>query len=110
MSCVYNIPMALDPTLSHTAGLEPLLATSRNMKRVQQAREYTLGPIPATTFLNSFFPLAKDHDRSGLMTFKHAFRAIPQVAESAAQIYEPLVRSVRCGSCFTRSGICRLQP
>ncbi|KAL1950768.1 hypothetical protein VTO73DRAFT_5892 [Trametes versicolor] len=50
------------------------------------------------TFLKSFFPLAKDHDRSSLMTFKHAFRAVPQTAESAAQIYEPLVAALNKSS------------
>ncbi len=101
---VYNVPMALDITLSHTEGLSPDSATSQNMQRVQQARQYTLGPIPATTFMDRFFPLAEGYDRTGLLSFRNAFSAVPQCAESASQIYEPLVRLVCCGahveSCF----------
>ncbi|EIW59068.1 uncharacterized protein TRAVEDRAFT_46378 [Trametes versicolor FP-101664 SS1] len=50
--------------------------------------------MPLRTFINlAFKPQACD-DRDGLLSFRHAFKAVPQTAGSAAQIYEPLAAAL----------------
>lgn len=89
----YAVPMALDHTLSHTDGLRPDLAMTRNRKLALDAREHTVGPMPPAAFLDAFLPLDRADDRRGKrMTATNAFRAVPRTADSPAAIYTPLVR------------------
>lgn len=87
----YGIPMALDLTLSHTDGLHPDLAMSRNRRHAYDARTHTVGPMPPAAFINTFFP-QEDDKRGKLMTFNNAFKAVPRTADTPAAIYKPLVR------------------
>ncbi|KAH9849504.1 hypothetical protein C2E23DRAFT_362283 [Lenzites betulinus] len=89
----YNVPMALDRTLSHTDGLRPDLAMSRNRKLAYDARVHTVGPMPPTAFLDVFLPLVNDK-RGKLMTFNNAFKAVPRIADTPAAIYKPLAAAL----------------
>ncbi|KAI0671011.1 hypothetical protein C8Q78DRAFT_1078956 [Trametes maxima] len=65
---------------------------SRNRKRVQDAREYLVGPMPVAAFIDAFLPPAKD--KSVLLSPKGAFNAVPRRAESPAHIYLPLLSAL----------------
>ncbi|KAI8978318.1 hypothetical protein BD414DRAFT_445578, partial [Trametes punicea] len=92
-SCVYNVPMALDLDLTRTAGLEPLLAMARNKEHIQEARQFTLGPMPVSTFIDSFLPTPSDK-RVDQLSPKDAFHAVPERAEDVARIFEPLASAL----------------
>ena len=94
-SCVYNVPMALEPTLSRTHGLDPSFARSRCKANVADSMDYILGPMPPAEFLDYFFPL-QPRDKSGLLSSYNAFRSLPSRAETAAEVYEPLVSGSLC--------------
>ncbi|KAI0324173.1 hypothetical protein GY45DRAFT_450849 [Cubamyces sp. BRFM 1775] len=91
--CVYNVPMALDPQTSRTHGLEPLLAMARCNALIQDARRYTLGPMPVATFLDTFMSTSS-MDRSHFLSPQNAFRAVPERASSAAEVCEPLFQAL----------------
>ena len=93
-ACVYNVPMALDSQTSRTHGLEPALAMARGRAHIQDAQRYTLGPMPVAAFMDTFLNSGST-DRGDLLSFKNAFNAVPERADSAAEIYEPLVCSIR---------------
>ena len=92
-ACVYNVPMALDSQTSRTHGLEPALAMARGRAHIQDAQRYTLGPMPAATFMDTFLK-STSTDRDDLLSFENAFNTVPERADSAAEIYEPLVCSI----------------
>ncbi|KAI0671005.1 hypothetical protein C8Q78DRAFT_974397 [Trametes maxima] len=64
----------------------------RNRKRVEEAREYTLGPIPPVEFIDNF--LSPVEDRGGMMSSKGAFKNVPQRADTPAEIYRPLAAAL----------------
>ncbi|KAI0755195.1 hypothetical protein C8Q80DRAFT_1094590 [Daedaleopsis nitida] len=88
--CVYDIPMTLDATLSHTNGLDPHFTTSRNKRHFLDCKEYIVGPIPPSDFLDFFLPPTTTNDKARFTSTKNAFASIPRSAETAADIYEPL--------------------
>ncbi|KAI0326083.1 hypothetical protein GY45DRAFT_158626 [Cubamyces sp. BRFM 1775] len=88
-SCVYNVPMDINSRTLRTSGLDPLLAMSRNRSHIQEARRFTLGPMPVPIFLDTFLPTdgVIERDCSSLID---AFEAVPRCADKPAMIYEPL--------------------
>ncbi|KAI9067440.1 hypothetical protein FKP32DRAFT_1643899 [Trametes sanguinea] len=92
-SCVYNVPMALDFDLVRTAGLLPAFAVHRGKEHLQEARGFTLGPMPVQTFIDAFLPVVTN-DRRDMLSARNAFAAVPERAETVAQIYEPLITAL----------------
>ena len=82
--------MALDPQTSRTHGLEPVLALARCRAHIQDAQRYTLGPMPVAAFMDTFLRTTST-ERSDLLSPRNAFNAVPERADSAAEVYEPLV-------------------
>lgn len=98
-SIPYDIPMALDQSLDHTLGLEPERAKSRNRKLAEDARNYTLGPIPVIQFLGEFLSPPDDYEPMLSSNYANAFRSIPSRGTTSTEIYEPLVRHIPLASC-----------
>ena len=92
---IHNVPMALDLETLRTQGLEPSLAMARNRAYMEDARQCTLGPMPVDTFIDTFLK-ESSADRSDFLSPKKAFNAVPQRADSAAEIYDPLVSTYIC--------------
>ncbi|KAJ3002982.1 hypothetical protein NUW54_g5551 [Trametes sanguinea] len=92
-SCVYDVPMALDPEKSRTDGLEPLLAWSRNRSHARRSRDYVLGPMHPISFVEEFLPLPSC-SRDKLLSSRNAFAAVPRNVDTPSQIYEPLASSL----------------
>ena len=94
MKCVYNAPMALDATLSHTRGMEPEATKVRNRRRIQEVMQATVGPIPVQTFMDGFFPLGESCNQDRAPSFdKHAFKLVPSHAATEEALCGPLVSS-----------------
>ena len=89
-SCVYNVPMALDPKTSRTEGLEPVLAMARNNTHIKEAQKTTIGPMPVATFMETFLSTTSE-DRRDILSSRNAFSAVPKYAKRPAEVYEPLV-------------------
>ena len=89
--CVYNIPLALDPTLSHTAGLERQFARHRCKSNVSRCKDYIIGPMPPSEFMDYFFDLPTDSELTQCMSSENAFKSIPVRADSVEEICKPLV-------------------
>ena len=90
-SCVYNVPMALDPKTSRTEGLEPVLAMARNNTHIKEAQKSTIGPMPVATFMETFLSTTSE-DRRDMLSSRNAFSAVPKYAKRPTEVYEPLVR------------------
>lgn len=93
LGCVYNTPMALDKTRSHTRGLDPAEGYSRNRRYVQDTRDCTVGPMPVQTFLNAFLPSVPVDKEKEVLSSKGAFKEVPSSGSKPSDIYEPLVRA-----------------
>ncbi|KAI0775526.1 hypothetical protein BD413DRAFT_688733 [Trametes elegans] len=91
--CVYNVPMALNPSLTHTDGLDPAFAAARNKRHAFESEKYIVGPMPALEFTETFLPIPK-HDRRGQLSSRDAFKAVPNNASDPADIYKPLTRAL----------------
>ena len=89
--CVYNIPMALDPTLSHTAGLEWQFARHRCKTNVSMCKDYIIGPMPPSEFMKYFFGPQTSSNTAGYMASENAFKSVPVRADSVEEICKPLV-------------------
>ncbi|KAI0632324.1 hypothetical protein C8Q77DRAFT_1060473 [Trametes polyzona] len=89
MACVYNVPMALDATQSHTEGLDPHFAMIRNNAHIEKVKKCAIGPMPPAQFLDEFLPVPAG-DRTGMLSPKGAFKAVPRSAENPEDIYQPL--------------------
>ena len=90
--CVYDVPLALDSTTNEcTVAFDHRGAAARNKRNVQDSRQWTAGPMPVQQFLKYFLRL-DDHSSHERMSSRDAFRSVPPRADSAAGIYEPLVR------------------
>lgn len=89
--CVYNAPMALNATLSHTRGLEPEAAEARNRRQVQDLMKAIIGPIPVGDFLDGFLPRRKSWSKAPSCFNKHAFNVVPPQAATVEGICGPLV-------------------
>lgn len=84
-ACVYNVPLALDHPL------DPLLAKGRNLEMVDNSRSRTVGPMPVRRFIDEFLYLDDMPSLQGFLSSRYAFSSIPEKAETASGIYEPLV-------------------
>ena len=91
--CVYNIPMALDDTLSHTEGLDRQFSRHRCQSHLDDSVNFIVGPMPPSDFLNVFLPSHESHDKSQRMKSENAFQSVPACADSSSAICEPLVSS-----------------
>ena len=91
--CVYNIPMALDPTLSHTEGLQWQFARNRCKCNVSQCKDYIIGPMPPSEFMDYFFGPQSDSDTTRYMSSENAFNSVPVCSDSVEEICKPLVSS-----------------
>ncbi|OSD02405.1 hypothetical protein PYCCODRAFT_400579 [Trametes coccinea BRFM310] len=89
----YNVPMALDPELSHTYGLHPGLAEPRLKRHIADCKKCTLGPMPADMFLKELLPLSSS-DTRGRLSSRSAFNGVPQRADSPTRIYVPLLHAL----------------
>ncbi|RDX42652.1 hypothetical protein OH76DRAFT_92714 [Lentinus brumalis] len=89
--CVYDAPMALDATLSHTRGMEPEAAKARNHRQVQDLMKAIVGPIPVEAFLDGFLPRRKSWSKAPSHPRKHAFKVVPPNAATAEGICGPLM-------------------
>ncbi|KAI0712056.1 hypothetical protein C8Q76DRAFT_733247 [Earliella scabrosa] len=98
--CVYNVPMALSQSMTHTRGLEPERGRSRNRRAVEDAKAYTVGPMPVQEFIDTFLP--SPPSSSNATTYRRssrrAFRPVPQRAATSAEINGPLLRSLNNSS------------
>ncbi|KAH9849520.1 hypothetical protein C2E23DRAFT_737111 [Lenzites betulinus] len=92
MGPVYNVPMALDATLSRTEGLRPSLAPTRHDEHAEQARKFMLGTMPAAAFVDAFLP--PSDQTAGTMPFRNAFNRVPRNAQTSSQIYLPLINAL----------------
>ncbi|KAI0714070.1 hypothetical protein C8T65DRAFT_645395 [Cerioporus squamosus] len=92
-SCVYNIPMALDPATFSPKGLDPEFGKARNREHFRDSKEYILGPIPPTKFIEHFLPYSSV-DTSGFRSSTRAFSRVPLRGRGSSDIYEPLVTAL----------------
>ena len=91
--CVYNLPLALDPTLSYPAGFKPEFARHRCKDNVSNSIDCIIGPMPAMDFVDHFFNYRGGYDLPGKMSVDDAFKSVPYSADSVWQICKPLVSS-----------------
>ena len=103
---LYNVPMALDDSLSGTHGLEPRLAMARLRRHVSNANKHTIGPMPVELFMKEFLP-PHPGDASGRLSSRNAFTRVPQCADVPARICKPLVRCLRTSTGIAPAGITR---
>ena len=89
----YNVPMALEESLTHTRGLEPELARSRNRKAVEDSKTYTLGPMPVGDFMGDFLKVPHPCDETDLLLHRHAFSRVPTHARTVEELCTYLVSS-----------------
>lgn len=90
--CVYNAPVALDETLSHTGGLDLSEGYSRSRRYVQDARGCTVGPMPVRAFLDAFLPPIPAGREKEVLSGMGAFKRVPPSGAKPADIFTPLVR------------------
>ncbi|KAH9849515.1 hypothetical protein C2E23DRAFT_362963 [Lenzites betulinus] len=89
---VYNAPTALDHDLERTKGLEPWDAQCRHQSLLAEFRKYVVGPIPVDAFIqNAVGKVYWGTDERMRMSATNAFRSVPHSADTADQIYEPLL-------------------
>lgn len=90
-ACVYDVPMALNSTLSRTRGMDPRFATARNQQHLQDCAEHLLGPMPPQQFLDCFLPWDARRTRKGKSPSKGAFNSVPSSWETVDETLEYLV-------------------
>ncbi|KAI0350362.1 hypothetical protein OH77DRAFT_1463888 [Trametes cingulata] len=89
---VYDAPLALDPTLSRTNGLDPDVAGARNLQHFSNLRKSIVGPMPVDQFLQRTVGISTSaRDVKAQLSARNAFRDIPPTATQPEQIYEPLI-------------------
>ncbi|KAI0755814.1 hypothetical protein C8Q74DRAFT_1305524 [Fomes fomentarius] len=91
---VCDTRMALDPMLSHTNGLDPSFAKSRNSNHVAELASCTLGPMPTQKFLDYFLPQEAPYDETHQLSSQYAFNSIPSSANDPVDIHIPLVKAL----------------
>ncbi len=75
-----------------TLGLDPNQAVARNLQHLAESRHFTLRHMPVQSFIDTFIPeQGLCDDRTRRLSSVNAFKAVPVAAESAEQIYHPLV-------------------
>ncbi|KAI0714075.1 hypothetical protein C8T65DRAFT_573979 [Cerioporus squamosus] len=93
-TCVYDVPMARNLSLV-TLGLDPNQALARNLQHLAESRHFTLRSMPVQSFIDTFAPMqGLRDDRTRYLSSWRAFRAIPVTANSAEQIYHPLIAAL----------------
>ena len=89
----YNVPMALEESLTHTRGLEPELARSRNRKAVEDSKTYTLGSMPVGDFMGDFLKVPRPYDIVDLLSSRQAFSRVPIRSTTVEDLCAHLVSS-----------------
>ena len=89
--CVYDTPIALDPTLMRTNGLEPGFAKSRNLGHIRDSKYSFLGPMPVLKFIDYFLLGQPSVDKTSLLPSQSAFQSVPSCGDGPADVYRPLV-------------------
>ncbi|RDX42642.1 hypothetical protein OH76DRAFT_1488523 [Lentinus brumalis] len=87
------MPSALDEHLQHVKGLDPRAAEERNIRNVEESREWTVGPMPVPDFMRTFLGVGAP-PRTLMPSSKNAFKSVPSKAASAAEIYSPLIAAL----------------
>lgn len=87
--CVYNVPVALDALSVHTSGFDPTVGKSLVRQHFRDCKEYILGPISPTDFIERFHSLSPDEPH--LLSDRRAFNRVPIRGRTSSDIYEPLV-------------------
>ncbi|RPD62303.1 hypothetical protein L226DRAFT_458441 [Lentinus tigrinus ALCF2SS1-7] len=99
--CVYNAPVALDPTLSHAKGWEPEAAKARNCRWVQDLMKTAVGPITVEAFLDGFFPRQNSWNKTPQLPSQRALEDVPPNAATPEGICGPLLEILKKASdCF----------
>ena len=88
---LYNVPMALEKSLTRTRGLEPELAGARNIKAVEDSKTYTLGPMPVHDFMKDFLWVPHPFDEVDLLSSRQAFSRVPTCASTVKDLCTHLV-------------------
>ncbi|KAI0819185.1 hypothetical protein BC628DRAFT_1283133, partial [Trametes gibbosa] len=90
--CVYDAPIATNPDLSCSDGLDPALARARHRRLLYEFRTCLVGPLPVNVFMENVVGTPYSGiDRRTRLTATNAFRSVPPTADTAEQIYEPLL-------------------
>ncbi|OSD02505.1 hypothetical protein PYCCODRAFT_408431 [Trametes coccinea BRFM310] len=92
--CVYDVPMALDPKLLHTRGLDPDGASLRMRGHLQDTVNYIVGPMLVQDFIDSFMPSLPLEERKKIMSSRAAFTGVPSSCATAAEIFEPMIAAL----------------
>ena len=90
-ACVYDVPMALDSTFSHTRGLDPSSAMSRNDQHLTDCVDHLLGPMPPQQFIDYFLPWDVPGGRKGRLQSRNAFKDVPLSWDTVDDMYVQLV-------------------
>ena len=91
---VYHMPIAVDRDSGTIKGVDPKGALFRNPRNVQDSRQWTVGPMPVQDFLDNFLPLHDDESVKGMLSSRNAFKSVPPLGSTPADICEPLVRRI----------------
>ena len=89
----YNVPMALEESLTRTKGIGPELVRARNRKVVEDSKTYTLGPMPIHEFMGDFLKVPHPCDEVDLLSNRHAFSRVPTRARTVEGLCTYLVSS-----------------
>ena len=90
-ACVYDVPLALDDTLSRTRGLDPRSAMARNDYHLHDCIDHLLGPMPPKQFLDVFLPWGVHGARKGRSLSRNAFKDVPLSWNTVDDMYAHLV-------------------
>ncbi|KAI0831732.1 hypothetical protein BC628DRAFT_1407361 [Trametes gibbosa] len=90
--CVYDAPMALDPDLSQTDGLDPAFARARHKRLLYDFKKCIIGPLPVDAFMKrAVGKMFSGTDERMRLSATNAFRSVPRTADTVEQILEPLL-------------------
>ena len=89
----YNVPMALEESLTRTKGIGLELVRARNRKAVEDSKTYTLGPMPVRDFMGDFLKVPHPCDEVDLLSNRHAFSQVPTGARTVEDMCTYLVSS-----------------
>nr|VWO95587.1 Uncharacterized protein [Ganoderma boninense] len=90
-ACVYDVPLALDNTFSHTRGLDPRSAAARNDLHLHDCIDHLLGPMPPQQFLDFFLPWDVPSGRKGRLQSRNAFKDVPLSWNTVDDMYAQLL-------------------
>ena len=88
---MYDVPMALDSTFSHTRGLDPSSALTRNNQHLHDCIDHLLGAMPPQQFLNFFLPWGASGGRKRRLQSRNAFKDVPSSWTRIVDMHSQLV-------------------